>query len=279
MTLPQQVLISQDLSCVGQVSLGVALPIVAALGLQPAVLPTALLSTHTGGFGDNTYLDLSQEMERIIGHWQTLDLRFAGLYFGYLGQAALPVIEHHLQQLAAPAAKIMLDPVMGDHGQLYRGFDQAYVGKMRHLVRRATVVTPNVTEARLLLDQAQDQQPLTAVAAAELAQAVSEQLAVPNVILTGVPLVDGQLGVFGFTQQKAWRWQTVQLPGHYFGTGDIFASVCFGLWLQGQTLQTASQHAMIFVQQAIQRTTAAATDIRFGVDYAAGLHELLATLV
>ncbi|MFD0896978.1 pyridoxamine kinase [Loigolactobacillus binensis] len=278
MTLPNQVLISQDLSCVGQVSLGVALPIVAALGLQPAILPTALLSTHTGGFGANTYLDLSQEMQAIIAHWRTLKLKFTALYFGYLGTAALPVVTQNLAHLATKDAKILIDPVMGDNGQLYHGFDHTYVEAMRQLVPHATVITPNVTEARLLLAQPQDSRPLTLATALELATAVSVKFGVANVILTGIPLVDGQNGVVGVTVGQTWNWQTPQLPGHYFGTGDIFASVCFGLWLRGLSLATASQQAIRFVQQAIKRTATAATDIRFGVDYAAGFNQLLASL-
>ncbi|MFC6170536.1 pyridoxamine kinase [Loigolactobacillus jiayinensis] len=278
MTLPNQVLISQDLSCVGQVSLGVALPIVAALDLQPAVLPTALLSTHTGGFGANTYLDLSQQMQQIIAHWQTLELKFNAIYLGYLGKAALPVLAEHLSNLATANAQILLDPVMGDHGRLYSGFDQAYVAAMRQLARQADVLTPNVTEARFLLEQPQSQQGLTIAAATDLASQLSQQLAVPNVILTGVPLINGQIAVVGCSQQKTWSWQTTRLPGHYFGTGDIFASVCFGLWLHGLSLEDASQQAMLFVQQAIERTAAAATDIRLGVDYAAGFQQLLAKL-
>lgn len=275
MTLPNQVLISQDLSCVGQVSLGVALPIVATLGLQPAILPTALLSTHTGGFGANTYLDLSQEMQRIIAHWQTLELNFSAVYLGYLGTAALPVMRQHLPTLATPAARILLDPVMGDHGHLYKGFGRSYVAGMRQLAHRATVITPNVTEARLLLELPQDEQPLTLAAAEKLVQQLSAQLSIANVILTGVPLNDGQIGVVGYTERTIWHWSTPQLAGHYFGTGDIFASVCFGLWLHGSTLQSASQQAMEFVQQAIKRTATAATDVRFGVDYAAGFQQLL----
>ena len=143
------VLISQDLSCMGQVSLSVALPILGACGLKPTVLPTTILSTHTGGFGNNTYLDLSHEMTQITKHWQELDISFKAAYLGYLGENAL---DFWLQNKELLSQKIILiDPAMADHGKMYRGLSQQYIEKMRQLVTKATILTPNMTEAAFLL--------------------------------------------------------------------------------------------------------------------------------
>ena len=120
------VLISQDLSCAGQVSMSCALPLFGAVNLKPTVLPTAVLSTHTGGFGNNTYLDLADEMIRILQHWQTLDLKFSAVYLGYLGANALDVLQTDLNLVTDAKTRLLVDPVMGDHGRLYRGFDIKY---------------------------------------------------------------------------------------------------------------------------------------------------------
>lgn len=135
----KNILISQDLSCVGQVSSEVALPILAACGYQTNLLPTALLSTHTGGFGNNTYLDLSEEMKKITHHWHEAGINFSAVYLGYLGGQA---IDFWLNELEIMDPKLVLiDPVMGDHGKLYKGMNENYVRKMRQLVTKATILT------------------------------------------------------------------------------------------------------------------------------------------
>lgn len=133
--MKKSILISQDLSCVGQVSMGVALPILGALGFNPSVLPTALLSTHTGGFGKNTYLDLSAEIGKIISHWQTLPITFSAIYLGYLGVKPLSTIITEIDKIATNSF-LLLDPVMGDHGKLYSGFDSTYVDNMKILAKK-----------------------------------------------------------------------------------------------------------------------------------------------
>lgn len=149
--MKEKLLISQDLSCLGQVSLSVALPILGACGYQPDVLPTAILSTHTGGFGDNTFLNLSSEMSKIIAHWQDQKIDFENLYLGYLGKEAIDFWIDHISNFKV--SKVLLDPAMADSGKLYRGLNLDYVAKMRVLANFATILTPNLTEACLLLDK------------------------------------------------------------------------------------------------------------------------------
>ena len=119
--MKEKLLISQDLSCLGQVSLSVALPILGACGYQPDVLPTAILSTHTGGFGDNTFLNLSSEMSKIIAHWQDQKIDFKNLYLGYLGKEAIDFWIDHISNFKV--SKVLLDPAMADSGKLYRGLN------------------------------------------------------------------------------------------------------------------------------------------------------------
>ena len=263
----QSIIVSQDLCGAGAVSLGAALPILAALGLRPRVLPTALLSTHTG-IPDNTYLDLSGQIAPILRHWATVALNIGGLYLGYLGPQALAVWREQLPRLAALPLRVV-DPAIADGGKLYCGLDADYVTGMRNLLAHATLVTPNVTEAQLLLGRKPTTKPVTAAAAQELAAAFFAQFQIP-VVLTGIALTSGRIGVASAAQQTVQMQTTEALPGHYFGTGDMFASVLAGRLLQGRPLQTAIASAMDFIARAIAVTNQAAEadnplqDVNFG---------------
>lgn len=273
--MQSQVIISQDLSGVGQVSMGVAVPLIAAFGHQPLLLPTALLSAHTG-FANNTYFDLSAQMPKILSHWQTLQLQPQAILLGYLGQSALNVWQKWLPQYADVGIKV-IDPVMGDHGQLYRGFDDTYVQAMQQLVRLATVITPNPTEAQLLLNEPISADPLLPKAATALAQRLADRFNV-DVVLTGVNMVNGRVGVAVVEQGQARLWQTQRLSGEFFGTGDIFAAVLCGALVEGIDLIEASHLAMNFVARALITTLADKSDPRFGVAYSAELPWLLHTI-
>ncbi|MCP0887161.1 pyridoxamine kinase [Ligilactobacillus sp. WILCCON 0076] len=274
------ILISQDLSCVGQVSLSVALPLLGACGFQPNVLPTSLLSTHTGGFGDNTYLDLAPEMIKILQHWQELDLKFPAIYLGYLGMNPLDVWLSELHNFYPPDNLLLIDPVMGDHGQLYRGFNQSYVAKMRLLIRKASIITPNLTEAAFLLN---DPKLYTATIsineAKKLAQKIAEKFEIPAVLITGLTLKDSTIGVVGFERKNTSSWSLTKpkLDGTFFGTGDLFASVLLACLLASMPLYHCANTAIDFIYTAIKHTSAK-HDPRYGVNYAAGLPDLLAKL-
>lgn len=272
MSAQASVIISQDLSGVGQVSMAVALPLLAAMGNNCAVLPTALLSTHTG-FADNTYLDLSAQMPAILAHWQKLALHPQGLLLGYLGAPALAVWQTWLPRYQTAAVRV-IDPVMGDNGQLYRGFDENYVAAMRTLVAQATVITPNPTEAQLLLGEPLQQVAWNEAGAKALAARVAERFAI-DVVVTGVSLAHGSVGVVGCTGGTPWLVRHRRLAGHYFGTGDIFASVLCGGLLAGREVRAAADTAATFVTKAILTTLATQRDPRFGVDYAPAIPWLL----
>lgn len=271
----KSVLISQDLSCVGQVSMAVALPVLGAAGLRAAALPTALLSTHTGGFGANTYLDLSSEIPGIMDHWASQDISFDAVYLGYLGQEALDVWLTELPKLAGRL--ILLDPAMADHGKLYRGFDSGYVARMGELAQHATLLTPNLTEALLLLNQPVDRQErIDRKEAFEIVSLLQEKFDLDQVVLTGVPVGAREIGVFGFSRQDGF-WDSVQerVLGSYFGTGDLFASALMAGLMHGFHLQQAAETAGTFVAKSIAATTPD-QDQRFGPNYAAALPWLVA---
>ncbi|WP_125706590.1 PfkB family carbohydrate kinase [Lacticaseibacillus daqingensis] len=272
MTQRPAVLLSEDLSGVGGVSMTAALPLLTVLDVMPCALPTALLSTHTGGLGANTMLDLAPAMPGILTHWQTLDLAVQAVVIGYLSQPAMAVWRQWLPRVQAPLR--LVDPVMGDHGRLYRGFDAAAVASMRQLVQHATLITPNVTEAQALLDQPLTAGPWPVAQAQQLAAAVAARFGVA-VVLTGVPLADGAQAVVGHTAAGAFTHTLVPVPGDYFGTGDIFTSVLAGALVRGQALEAAVTLAETFIHKALVVTHRRRLDPRLGVAYAAALPWLL----
>ncbi|SEM33029.1 pyridoxine kinase [Ligilactobacillus sp. WC1T17] len=272
------VLISQDLSCAGQVSMSCALPLFGAVNLKPTVLPTAVLSTHTGGFGNNTYLDLADEMIRILQHWQTLDLKFSAVYLGYLGANALDVLQTDLNLVTDAKTRLLVDPVMGDHGRLYRGFDMEYVAKMQALLAKANIATPNLTEAKLLLGEPLTTSPRDAAELLALAAKIQDRFELETVVLTGVEIEPQKISIACCDQNgRLWLDHKPKLAGTYFGTGDIFASVLFAALILGHDLAFAEQTAMDFVSTAILKTKQP-HDQRLGPDYGAAIPALLQKL-
>lgn len=265
------VLISQDLSCAGQVSLSVALPVLSASGLSPTILPTAILSTHTGGFGKNTFLDLSSEMSKIMKHWQKIKLDFSAIYLGYLGKNALDFWINEIDQFKQENKLILIDPVMGDHGRLYRGIDQDYVIAMRKLIKSATILTPNLTEAAFLLGEKLND--CSIEDAASIAKKIANRFGIPNVIITGISLTKDKIAEVGFSNNQSWSLIQNKLPGNYFGTGDLFASAFLAAVMHQQDLKISCSLAANFVAQAIKQTTE--QDPRLGPNYAAALPDLL----
>lgn len=264
------VLISQDLSCAGQVSLAVALPILGACGLKPTVLPTEILSTHTG-FSNNTYYDLNDEMAKILQHWQEIDLEFNALYLGYLGKHAIDFWLDKIDQIKHEKEIFLLDPAMADHGKLYRNLDSEYVIKMRQLVPKATILTPNMTEAAFLLDE---EIPAPSIEnATDLARKLVDRFDVANIVITGINLTNEKIAEVGITEQKEWALVQKKLPGSFFGTGDMFASSLLVAYLHDNELEKSCSIAADFVERAIINTPI--QDKRLGPNYAAGMMELL----
>ena len=261
-----RVLTSQAFACLGKSSGSTALPVLTAMGLECALLPTALLSTHTG-FPEATFLPLTQQMTEIIAHWRKQDLRFDAMYLGYLAapvQAAL--VGEVVEKLANPGCVVVLDPVMGDNGNLYRGFDDRRIAAARSLCGKANVLVPNLTEAALLLGRDYDPNPNVAALDSILEGLLA--LGPDTVILTGVPGDGDRLGiagkcrggdVFTYFHEKAARG--------YFGTGDIFASVLTGNLVRGATPEAAARKAADFALQCIKTTLAAPDGRWYGTCY------------
>ncbi len=261
-----RVLTAQAFACLGKSSGSTALPVLTAMGLECALLPTALLSTHTG-FPDATFLPLTQEMTQIIAHWRKQELYFDGMYLGYLAapvQAAL--VGEVVEKLAAPGCIVVVDPVMGDNGKPYRGFDDRRIAATKSLCRKARVLLPNLTEAALLLGCDYDPDPN-----ADALEAILDGLLAlgpETVILTGVPGPDDRLGIAGKTRGgEIFTYFHEKAARGYFGTGDIFASVLTGALVRGETPEAAAHKAADFALQCIKTTLTAPDGRWYGTCY------------
>lgn len=263
----------QDLSCVGKCSLGIALPVLSVMGLEAVALPTALLSAHT--VFDGFYsLDLTEALSPITAHWQAMNLKFDAVCSGYLGSSAQVRTLEALFD-ANEGALRFVDPVLGDHGRLYSGMDAAMVEVMRALVRRASVITPNVTEASLLTGLPYTPSPSEAEVSKLLDALLS--LGAQTAIVTGIRRGDGKIRVAAASQNGArFRAENEDIPGIYHGTGDLFAAVCAGSLTLGADAQDAVALAAETVSRAIAETCGASDARWYGVQFEPCLETLCA---
>ncbi|WP_308540683.1 pyridoxamine kinase [uncultured Murdochiella sp.] len=247
-----RILTMQDISCVGQCSLTVALPILSACGIETAVLPSAVLSTHTG-FSSFTFRDLTDDIAPIMDNWQKQGLVFEALYTGYLGNMRQVELVKSLQKKVLTAtAKTFIDPAMADNGKLYVGFDQRFVDAMKSLIAVSDVLLPNITEACLLTDTPYREEGDIAWMH-DLAEKLLLQGA-KNVVLTGINQEEGKTGVLvaGEAGEEVYTHRMLH-PGSH-GTGDIFASVLVGACMRGKSLEEAARIAADFTVLAVEET-------------------------
>lgn len=248
-----RILTIQDISCVGQCSMTVALPILSACGLETAILPSAVLSTHTGGFSGFTVRDLSADMPAIEKHWQKEGLKFDAVYTGYLGSAnQIDYVKSIVSTCTSEGAKFIVDPAMADHGRLYYGFDENYVAAMKRLCDGADAVVPNITEACFLTDtpyrEEYDEQYVNDLAEKLLA------LGAKRVVLTGVSYEQGFTGIFIRDENGTSYYRHKKIEKSFHGTGDIYASALVGAWMRGNSLYDAVRIAADYTVRCIEKT-------------------------
>jgi len=247
----KRILTVQDLSCVGQCSLTVALPVLSAFGVEAAVLPTAVLSNHTM-FKGWSYLDLTPELKNIFSHWRENDIKFDGFYLGYLGKKELMnLCVECFKEFSLPGAPVIIDPVFADGGKLYSGFDGEYVKQMAKLISHADVILPNLTEACFMADI-----PYTGdYDKAFIGRVIFalKALTGAKIVITGVGF-NGKTGEAIFDGKDISYVETELLPVSYHGTGDVFASVFTAEYMHGKTLGESALTASRFVIDCIKAT-------------------------
>ncbi len=258
-----------DLSGYGRCSLTVAMPILSVMGVQCCPVPTATLSTHTGaGFEGFSFLDLTPELSKITNHWASLGLTFQGIYSGFLGsEEQISLVSQFIDTFQSPHTQVVIDPVMGDHGQVYKTYTPAMCAGMVRLAEKAHVITPNLTEAALLLNRSYSDMPTSPEALKTVVTDLSLQ-GKRSVVLTGVCAKEGQTGALCFdaVSQDMSLLQTTCVNQVLHGTGDVFASVLTGGLMQGLSLPQATLNAVDFVHLCAQRTLAQGLPAQAGVD-------------
>lgn len=270
-----------DLSGFGRSSLTIILPVLSSMGVQVCPLPTALLSTHTGGFDDYVFLDLTENMEAVSRHWKKLDVQFDAVYSGFLGSSSqVEIVRNFIDTFRREEQLVMVDPVLGDDGETYGPFGEDMVKQMRRLVEKADIITPNYTEASLLLDE-----PFETEANPELLKEWMLRLSDMGpkiVIITSVQMTEQPeiSTVTAYDREDGRFWKVVcdYVPVFYPGTGDLFASVLVGALLQGDSLPIAVERAVRFVSMSIRATFGHRTPNREGVLFERVLGSLNAPL-
>lgn len=244
----------QDISCYGQCSLTVALPILSAYGIETAILPSAILSTHTGGFKDFTCLDLTEEMPKIINHWVNENIIFDAVYTGYIGDYRQFEIIINAKKSLSPHGLLLVDPAMADHGRLYTALDYRTVDGMRSIMSRADLALPNLTELALLLD-IEYKEKYTRKEIRGLLSKLCE-LGVKIAVITGVSFDDDKLGAvcLNKARNEMCEYFTERIPKNFHGTGDVFSSVLIASYLNGEGMGKSIKNACDFVLKAIKHT-------------------------
>lgn len=242
----------QDISCFGQCSLTVALPILSACGIETVVVPTAVLSTHTTGFEGFTCHNLAQDIPAIREHWERIGLKFDAIYTGYLGSAE--EISYVLDLMQSFPCLRIVDPAMADNGVLYPAFDAVYVEEMKRLCSAADIILPNITEASMMVgmpfETTYDESYIR-----ELLQRLHD-LGAKTVVLTGVSYAPGKTGVAVLENGTYWYYEHRLINRSCHGTGDVYASTFVGALLNGKDACTAAKIAADYTVKCIDNTLA-----------------------
>ena len=278
MTPAPRIAAIQDISGFGRCSITVVLPVLAAMGGQCCPLPTAYLSAHTAFPPSDkaTFLDMTGQMAGTMDHWAELGVHFDAIYSGFLGsEAQIGLIEDMCRRFRGERTLVLVDPVMGDHGRPYRTYTPAMCARMGELAAQADVITPNLTEAALLLGEPYEAVPADEAGMRRWLERLSLNGA-RSVVLTGVSFAPGRVGAgcLDRTDGSVCFPMAEEVPAHFPGTGDLFASVVLGALLRGSSLADAASQAVNFVQHCAARTLAMGTPLLEGVQFEPLLGEL-----
>lgn len=274
----KRIMTIQDLSCFGKCSLTVAHPIMSAMGLEVCPIPTAVLSTHTGGFQGWTFRDLSDDLPAIAQHWKKENLSFDGITTGYLGSSRMIGMVEDYFRLFPETMKIV-DPVFADNGKLYAGFDTGYAAEMTRLCSQADVIVPNLTEATFMLQEPYVASGYDETYIAGLLRRLSN-FGCKIAVVTGVsydPAFQGTVAYNAGTQEYV-QYFRENIPASFHGTGDVFTSALAGSLVLGKSLQDALRIAVDYTVECIQVTMPDKENHWYGVKFEACLPQLIKAL-
>ncbi len=269
----------QDISCVGKCSLTVALPVISAMGVEAAVIPTAVLSTHTA-FKGFTFHDLTSEIEPITAHWKKEGFAFDALYTGYLGSfEQLKLAEKLFADFKTDKTLIIVDPCMADNGNLYPGFTKEFAASMAELCSHADVIVPNMTEAAYMLNVPYAGNDYDEAYIKDMLKKLTA-LGCRRAVLTGVSLQKKRLGVYSYDADTDmyFYYDCEELPQHFHGTGDIFASTFVGAMMNDKGFEESLRIAADYVAECIRKTLESSEHNWYGVDFERAIPYLLQRL-
>lgn len=269
-----------DISGFGKCSLTVALPIISAAGIEVSAIPTAVLSTHTGGFTGFTYRDLTEDMTPFAEHWKSLNLHFDAIYSGFLGSfEQIDIVSNIFDMLKTDDTLIMVDPCMADNGKLYTVYDESMALGMTKLCAKADIIVPNLTEAAFMLKEPYVDGPYTKEHIENILKNLAS-LGCKKIVLTGVYFDNKFLGAASYdsnTKKITYSFNKL-IEGSFHGTGDVFASTLLSGLMNGFSLADSTQIAVDFTYNSIHSTEIAKTDRRFGINFENNILGLLKSL-
>ena len=269
----KRILTIQDISCVGQCSMTVALPILSACGHETCILPTALLSTHTGGFGKPEVIHFDDALKGIVEHWKRNEILFDAILVGYLGTVpAVHIAGQIMDTMLAPGGIIIVDPAFADHGKRYSGLTEEYAREMEDLCRRADIILPNVTEAAMFADREYCEK-----ITEEYVSGLLDSLDHPCVVLTGTGYEENLTGVTVRDAEKRSLYSHPKIGKSFHGTGDMFAACFTGALMSGKSKLEAARIAAGFVCKAIEKTVENPAHW-YGIKFEQALPELIRQL-
>ena len=249
----KKILTIQDISCYGQCSLTVALPILSACGHETCILPSAVLSTHTAGFSGFTFRDLTDDMPSIVDHWRKENISFDAIYTGYLGSIKqVGIVKDILDTMGKENCKRIVDPAFADNGKLYSIFDLDYVEAMKTLCPSCDIIVPNLTEACFLTGLEYTENYTEEFILQVIARLVA--LGCKSVLLTGISFDKNKTGVLLYENGKILRYEHEKIAKGSHGTGDIYASAFVGALLSDKDTLTAATIACDYTLECIKNT-------------------------
>ena len=262
-----------DLSGFGRCSLSIVMPTLSAMGVQCCPLPTAFLSTHTGGFTGNTFLDLTDQMAPVTEHWRREGVSFDAIYTGFMGsREQMALTAEFIRTFKREDNLIVIDPVMGDHGELYAGFNEEYVKENTTLCSLADIIVPNVTEAAYMTNMPYKSEYDVDYIRSMLDRVI--EMGAKHAVITGVSLYPGKTGVYGFEGNSYFSYQNKHYDAIFYGTGDLFASTSVGALVQGYSMEEAFQLASDHTAHTIDVTMQDPNRAWYGVDFESTLCDL-----
>ena len=262
----KKILIANDLPGIGKVALAPAIPIFACCQIETMLLPTVLLSSHTGGFKNIAIAEQTEFMRQSLKQWQELDLKSDAVLTGYFRNSEQIELMVDTIEKLPESTQVFVDPIMADNGKLYSGFTTEHVGAMRKLIQKADVIYPNITEACLLTDTPYPTGKITINFTRELAKKLA-LLGPKYVIITGCPNSEEFTGAQLYSKEtdSFFDFYKTKYPHHFYGTGDTLAALSTACILQEMSIEDALSFTLKFIDEVLQLSSQQPEQIPYGL--------------